>query len=50
MSEVAAAKPGASLHESTEFTELAEKYGLTYGPPDWLDDVVRRYGLSPATH
>lgn len=33
-----------------EFTELAENYGLTYGTPDWLDDVVRRYGLSPATH
>ena len=29
---------------------LAEKYSVTYGTPDWLDDVVRRYGLSPTTH
>ncbi|OBK72014.1 cupin domain-containing protein [Mycobacterium sp. 1274761.0] len=50
MSEPVGAKPGAPLHESAEFIELAEKYGLTYGTPDWLDDVVRRYGLSPATH
>ena len=42
--------PAASLHESAEFIELAQKYGLTYDTPDWLDDVVRRYGLSPATH
>jgi quercetin dioxygenase-like cupin family protein len=46
----AAAKPGTSLHESDEFAELARRYGLTYGTPDWLDDVMRRYGLSPATH
>lgn len=38
------------LHETAEFADLAKKYGLTYGTPDWLDDVVRRYGLSPATH
>jgi quercetin dioxygenase-like cupin family protein len=50
MSECAESKPGAPLHESAEFVDLAEKYGLTYETPDWLDDVVRRYGLSPATH
>ena len=50
MSGQTAAKPGAPLHDSVEFTELAKKYGLTYGTPDWLDDVARRYGLSPATH
>ena len=50
MSGAATAKAGAPLHESVEFVELAKKYGLTYGTPDWLDDVVRRYGLSPATH
>ncbi|MGO4441718.1 cupin domain-containing protein [Mycobacterium sp. 2YAF39] len=50
MSEPAADESSAPLHASAEFTELAEKYGLTYGTPDWLDDVVRRYGLSPATH
>lgn len=50
MSGAATAKAGTPLHESAEFVELAKKYGLTYGTPDWLDDVVRRYGLSPATH
>jgi hypothetical protein len=34
---------GASLHESGAFA----KYGLTYPNPDWLDDVVARYGLNP---
>jgi len=38
------------LHELPEFAEPAEKYGLTYRTPDWLDDVVRRYGLKPPTH
>ncbi|GAA1809178.1 cupin domain-containing protein [Actinomadura chokoriensis] len=33
-----------------DFTELAVKYGLTYGTPDWLDDVVRRYNLTPPNH
>jgi mannose-6-phosphate isomerase-like protein (cupin superfamily) len=42
-----AVKPpsGVSLRETPEFTELAAKYGLTYGKPDWFDDVVTRYGL-----
>jgi quercetin dioxygenase-like cupin family protein len=43
--------PGqGTLHELPEFAELAEKYGLTYGSPEWLDDVVRRYGLNPPSH
>ena len=25
---------------------LAEKYGLQYGEPDWLPDVISRYGLT----
>ncbi|KUI47250.1 hypothetical protein AU198_04430 [Mycobacterium sp. GA-1199] len=50
MSGQAAVAPGSPLHESAEFTELAARYGLTPAAPDWLDDVVRRYGLSPATH
>ncbi|GAA5074436.1 cupin domain-containing protein [Nocardia iowensis] len=29
------------------FTELASDYGLTYGHPDWLDDVIERYHLNP---
>src|SRR4051794_26368123 len=41
---------GVNLHETPEFTELATKYGLTYGNPDWLTDVVARYGLTPPTH
>jgi quercetin dioxygenase-like cupin family protein len=41
---------GVRLHSTTEFVELATKYGLTYGEPDWLDDVVARYGLTPPTH
>jgi hypothetical protein len=36
-----------SLHETPEFVDLAKKYGLTYGTPDWTDDVVSRYGLTP---
>lgn len=44
------ATPEVPLHESAEFAELAATYGLTYGTPDWLDDVVRRYGLNSATH
>ncbi|PZG22019.1 cupin domain-containing protein [Nonomuraea aridisoli] len=37
---------GVSVRETPEFAELAERYGLTYGTPDWLDDVVARYGLT----
>ncbi|MDX3072797.1 cupin domain-containing protein [Streptomyces sp. MI02-7b] len=40
----------ASTTDRSAFTELAAKYGLTYGHPEWLDDVVRRYGLTPPTH
>ncbi|QRP47767.1 cupin domain-containing protein [Amycolatopsis sp. FDAARGOS 1241] len=39
-----------NLHETDEFARLAVKYGLTYGTPDWLDDVVQRYGLDHPTH
>ena len=41
---------GMDLHETPEFAELAARYGLTYGHPDWLDDVVARYGLAAPTH
>jgi quercetin dioxygenase-like cupin family protein len=41
---------GESLHETPEFAELAERYGLTYGSPDWLDSVLARYGLTPPSH
>lgn len=33
-----------------EFDDLATRYGLTYGHPDWLDDVIARYDLDPPTH
>lgn len=26
---------------------LAERYGLEFGAPDWLPDVIARYGLTP---
>ncbi|MFC9434718.1 cupin domain-containing protein [Nocardia sp. NPDC057030] len=32
------------------FDDLAARYGLTYGHPDWLDDVIARYHLDPPTH
>ena len=27
-------------------TELGSNYGLTFGNPDWLPDVIKRYGLT----
>jgi quercetin dioxygenase-like cupin family protein len=44
------AAAGVSLHETPEFAALAMRYGLTYGDPDWLDDVVAGYGLTRPTH
>lgn len=41
---------GVNLHETPEFAELAAKYGLTYGNPEWLDDIVARYGLRSPSH
>jgi quercetin dioxygenase-like cupin family protein len=41
---------GVPLHETPEFAGLANKYGLTYGTPVWMDDVVSRYGLTPPSH
>ncbi|WP_067710676.1 cupin domain-containing protein [Nocardia yamanashiensis] len=35
---------------ATAFDDLAARYGLTYGHPDWLDDVIARYHLNPPTH
>ncbi|WBP90329.1 hypothetical protein [Kitasatospora cathayae] len=39
-----------STTDRSAYLELAATYGLTYGHPDWLDDVVQRYGLTPPTH
>jgi quercetin dioxygenase-like cupin family protein len=49
-SDVASKDAGTPLHQSSEFADLAKKYGLTYGTPDWLDDIVARYGLTPPSH
>jgi quercetin dioxygenase-like cupin family protein len=38
------------LHELPAFAGLADKYGLIYGYPDWMDDIIERYGLNPPTH
>lgn len=45
-----AGTPTSSLHKTTAFADLAAKYGLTYGEPDWLADVVGRFHLTPPTH
>ncbi|GBE68094.1 hypothetical protein MFM001_45560 [Mycobacterium sp. MFM001] len=51
LSELMASHPaGSKLHELPEFLSLAERYGITYGTPDWLDDVIDRYGLKQPTH
>lgn len=47
---VAHAASEGTLHETSPFADLADEYGLTYGTPDWLDDVVHRFGLRPPTH
>jgi quercetin dioxygenase-like cupin family protein len=41
---------GKALHELPEFGDLADEYGLTYGTPVWLADIVHRYGLNPPSH
>jgi quercetin dioxygenase-like cupin family protein len=46
----AAETPAGSLHETSAFAQLAERYGLTYGEPSWLADVVDRFHLTPPTH
>jgi len=40
----------AGASDTVAFAELAAQYGLTYGHPEWLDDIVRRYRLTPPTH
>lgn len=44
--ELADLAAGGSL-ESGAAAGLAGKYGVTFGHPAWLDDVVERYGLTP---
>jgi quercetin dioxygenase-like cupin family protein len=33
--------------ELNEIGGLAERYGLQFGEPDWLPDLISRYGLTP---
>lgn len=42
--------PGHPLHELPDFIALADKYGVTYGNPDWMDDIIRRYDLNLPSH
>ena len=30
-----------------DVTALADRYGLQFGQPDWLPDLIARYGLTP---
>jgi quercetin dioxygenase-like cupin family protein len=39
-----------NLHETDAFAKLADKYGITYGNPVWLDDVLARFGLNMPSH
>lgn len=41
---------GRPLHELPESGEFADEYGLTYGSPEWMDDIAQRYGLNPPSH
>jgi hypothetical protein len=31
-----------------QISALADRYGLQFGEPDWLPDVISRYGLTAA--
>nr|WP_244163794.1 cupin domain-containing protein [Rhodococcus koreensis] len=37
----------AGAPDVTQIAEIAERYGLQFGEPDWLPDVIARYGLTP---
>lgn len=43
LSELVAAGPP----EPGQIPALAETYGLQFGQPDWLPDVISRFGLTP---
>ncbi|WP_157556502.1 hypothetical protein [Nocardia acidivorans] len=32
------------------YDDLAARYGLSYGHPDWLEEIIARYRLNPPTH
>jgi quercetin dioxygenase-like cupin family protein len=33
--------------DPNELVSMGERYGLEFGQPDWLPDLVERYGLTP---
>jgi mannose-6-phosphate isomerase-like protein (cupin superfamily) len=37
----------AGAPEAEQIADLAERYGLQFGQPDWLPDVISRFGLTP---
>ena len=37
----------AGLPEAAQVPALAERYGLQFGEPEWLPDVIARFGLTP---
>ncbi len=37
----------AGEQDFAQIAALAESYGLEFGQPDWLPDIVARYGLTP---
>ena len=37
----------AGTEDPAPFIALAESYGLQFGEPEWIPDVVARYGLTP---
>ena len=43
VSELIAAGPAAA----GEGSDLAERYGLQFGEPDWLPGIISRFGLKP---
>ena len=37
----------AGQPEVAQIAELAANYGLQFGQPEWLPDVISRYNLTP---
>jgi uncharacterized cupin superfamily protein len=37
----------AGERDITQIAAIAERYGLQFGEPDWLPDVIARYALTP---
>jgi len=37
----------AGAPEPGQVPNLAERYGLQFGEPEWLPDIISRYGLTP---